>query len=47
MKDKRKIKFLWKLEDYGFLIRIYYIILTQTNVEANLQFYLYLYLMNK
>ena len=44
MKDDGKIKFLWKLEEYNFFVRIYYIVLIQVYADRNFQFYLSLYL---
>ena len=45
--DKRKVKFLWKLESYWFPIKIYHFILFQVYVDDNFQYFLYLSLLKK
>ena len=47
LKDDKKIKFIWKMEDYSFPIRIFSIILFQGNADIHFQFYMYLNLLDK
>lgn len=42
MKDDGKIKFLWKLEDYSFVIRIYVIAIFQAYADHSFLFYMFL-----
>lgn len=47
MKDKQKSKFLWKMENYSILVKIFYLVEIYALIDFNFQFYLELYLINK
>jgi hypothetical protein len=47
IKDQKKAKFSWKLDDHTFLTRIWSAILFQGQADVNFQYYIYLYLLGK